>query len=326
MLISFDETTRRIQSGETMVLAGEEDVLSRLPKGNWVAGTIPYFVDNEGGKFSRTDVYATDIPGELDHFTVQIYSKDTISGIALDAPENGFSIVIIPANSPVHLEYAKNAPDYEKVFEKPIVGWISGTALDDIGKKSAKVYDGRDGVSYSDSAVCIHFKLPENKLAQVGIHNIFSPGSGDSFTFLSDGFQADECLVNGVRTNLAKYLKENQVDTRLPLVANYSGVMINVSFQAIDEATQTVHFYAPVFSGVEYKVAAPIGNYQKAFEEKIAEGSGVKPLFSCNCILNYLYGELEGKRIPVYFGPITFGEIAYQLLNQTLVYLEIVNA
>ena len=33
--------------------------------------------------------------------------------------------------------------------------------------------------------------------------------------------------------------------------------------------------------------------------------------------------KLEGKKTGAFTGPITFGEIAYQLLNQTLVYLEV---
>ncbi len=39
-------------------------------------------------------------------------------------------------------------------------------------------------------------------------------------------------------------------------------------------------------------------------------------------MLNYVYGKLEGRHTGKLTGPITFGEIAYQLLNQTLVYLE----
>ena len=38
-------------------------------------------------------------------------------------------------------------------------------------------------------------------------------------------------------------------------------------------------------------------------------------------MLNYLYAELEGKKTGSIVGPITFGEIAYVLLNQTLVHL-----
>ncbi len=47
--------------------------------------------------------------------------------------------------------------------------------------------------------------------------------------------------------------------------------------------------------------------------------------FSCNCLKNYLHGGLVGKTTGGIKGPITFGEIAYQLLNQTLVYLTIQN-
>ena len=46
-------------------------------------------------------------------------------------------------------------------------------------------------------------------------------------------------------------------------------------------------------------------------------------VFSCNCVLNYLFSNLENKKTGAFVGPVTFGEIAYQLLNQTLVYLEV---
>ena len=45
------------------------------------------------------------------------------------------------------------------------------------------------------------------------------------------------------------------------------------------------------------------------------------PAFSCNCILNFLYANLEGMRTGEATGPFTFGEIAYIQLNQTLVYV-----
>ena len=38
-------------------------------------------------------------------------------------------------------------------------------------------------------------------------------------------------------------------------------------------------------------------------------------------MLNYVYGELENKHTGSLTGPMTFGEIAFQLLNQTLVYV-----
>ena len=53
-----------------------------------------------------------------------------------------------------------------------------------------------------------------------------------------------------------------------------------------------------------------------------AQGDGTQEL-SCNCILNFLYGELKSKRTGSFTGPVTFGEIAYILLNQTMVRLQL---
>jgi hypothetical protein len=126
-----------------------------------------------------------------------------------------------------------------------------------------------------------------------------------------------------VSRNLAEYLVEKKIDTRLPLVANYSGAMINTSFQDVDKTRKKVSFYAPVFRGVEYKVAAPVADYVTAFESHLPRSASDTIAFSCNCILNYLYSNLEGKRTGNVTGPITFGEIAYQLLNQTLAYVTV---
>jgi len=46
--------------------------------------------------------------------------------------------------------------------------------------------------------------------------------------------------------------------------------------------------------------------------------------FACNCVLNYQYVKLEGARAGLP-GPCTFGEIAFQLLNQTMVYFDVVD-
>ncbi|MCK5268852.1 MAG: hypothetical protein KAR07_11800 [Spirochaetes bacterium] len=125
------------------------------------------------------------------------------------------------------------------------------------------------------------------------------------------------------KENFSEYLLRNKIDTKFPLVSNYNGTMVNVSFQSVDEKEKLVNLYAPVFQGVKYKLAKPVADYVKEFEDKTISAN-VNPIFSCNCILNYLYSELEGKKTGNYQGPITFGEIAYQLLNQTMTYLEIV--
>ncbi|EKO38112.1 MAG: hypothetical protein B193_3196, partial [Solidesulfovibrio magneticus str. Maddingley MBC34] len=103
---------------------------------------------------------------------------------------------------------------------------------------------------------------------------------------------------------------------------------VNISFQDVDEVEGLVKFYAPVFSGIRYKHAKPVVDYVKEFNDRLCKECSIESArvaFSCNCILNYLYSELEGKKTDPFTGPITFGEIAYQLLNQTLVYLEIMD-
>ena len=107
--------------------------------------------------------------------------------------------------------------------------------------------------------------------------------------------------INGKKTIFSEYLLSNKIDIKLPLVANYSGSMVNVSFQEIKEKEKIVNMYAPVFKGVEYKIALPVKDYVKEFMKYLPKET-INPVFSCNCILNYLYSELEGKKTGQYHG------------------------
>lgn len=323
VLLTIEQTAELIKAGKVLSLAGDENLLKGLPKGNWIGGSIPYFVAEDGGKQTKESVFVTEIT-EATNSTIKIqsYDMDTIKNIAVEAPDNGFTILIIPALSAMHAEYANHARDYDAMFMKPIVGWISGVHLDDLGKVTPKVFNGATGEVIENAAVALHVTLPENKLAMIKILNLFKQGEGDVITFSELGFSAEKCLVNGVETNFADYVTEKKLDLALPLVADYNGAQINTSFQAVDANAKTVAFYAPVFPGIEYRQAAPVGDYVSEFDA-LASGSHAATQFSCNCILNYLYGKLEGRKTGDLNGPMTFGEIAYQLLNQTLVYLEV---
>ena len=86
----------------------------------------------------------------------------------------------------------------------------------------------------------------------------------------------------------------------------------------------SVSLYGPVFRNVEYRFAAhDIDDDSEKFTNRIEEAGNHVPIFSCNCVLNYLYGNLNREKTLKYKGPVTFGEVAYMLLNQTLVYCEI---
>lgn len=325
-LYSVEETATAIEAGKVLWLAGDEALLTQLPKGRWIGGTIPYFMAPDGGQTSRDKIFVHELNREVaEKIQVKFYNSGTIHNIAKEAPDNGFTILLLPALTDIHLQYSQNAPEYEDMYIKPVLGWVAGIHLDDLDKIKPQVFNGGTGESSTDKAVVMHVTLVPEKFANIGIVNIQEQGDGDILEFQKTGFSAEKVLVNGVEHNFAEYLVENGVDIKQPLVADYSGASINVSFRDVDKDNSVVSFYAPVFSGVEYKLAKPVEEYINSFVGALPKTDSAIS-FSCNCILNYLYSELEGKKTPPMFGPMTFGEIAYQLLNQTLVYLVIQEA
>lgn len=321
-LMPIARAAELISSGQYLSIAGDEAALRQLPLGNWIGGTIPYFMGAEGGTSSCEQVFVSEIAGFSTPPQLRFYDAATLPQICRNAPENGYSVLILPAFSPIHASFARNAPNYEEMYLKPLIGWVAGVHLDALGQLAPKVVLGSSGEFSEQHAVVMDVALPPDKFAQIDIVNLFRPGTGSSITFFDTGFSAGACQINGKPGNLADYLVEHGIDRRLPLVADYSGAMINVSIKHIDPVTQRVEFYAPVFPGLEYRVAAPVSDYLAEFKAALPP-LATEISFSCNCILNYLYSELEGKRTGQVIGPMTFGEIGYQLLNQTLVYLSV---
>jgi hypothetical protein len=321
-LMTVSEAAARIDAGQNLLIAGDESLLSRLPKGSWIAGSIPYFVGPDGGVVSRDHVYVDELPSQVTRVRVERYPADRLDSIPRDRFDNGFSVVILPATSPAHARFAAEAPGFSGLFDQPVLGWVAGVHLDDLESASAKVYAGAGDEVSAEDAVVLHAELPPDVLAQVDIVNLFRQGEGRTLTFDETGFAQDAVYVDGEKRSFSGYLREIGHDVRLPLVADYFGAMVNVSIQSVPEDDAPVTLYAPVFAGVEYKLAGPVGDYVAGFTALLPEGS-VRPAFACNCILNFLYSELEGKKTGDVTGPVTFGEVAYQLLNQTLVYLTI---
>ena len=317
MLMNFDDTSKKIENGSLLHVAGTEELLKKLPKGKWIGGSTEYFMAKDGGKVSGELLFVTEFPYE--NYSIKSYDASSISNVATDAFDNGFSILIIPFDSEVHKEYAENAAGFKDLFMKDIAGWISGVNLGIPGQTPITV-NGMLGEAYSDKAIALHLEVPGNKTISVNIVNIFDQDdSSPVITFSEGGFSVKNCLIDGKDTVFADYISENNIDTKLPLIGNYSGVGVNISFRAIENGV--VNFYAPVFDGIEYRLAKDIPDYADAFHNHLLGISDAEAVFSCNCILNFLYGELEGKSIEAFTGPITFGEIAYQLVNQTLVYV-----
>ena len=320
MLMSFDETSAMILSGKLLHIAGAGNLIGKLPKGNWIGGSTEYFMAKSGGIVTDSQLFVTELL--YDTFKIATYDEKTISNVTADAFDNGFSLLILPFDSAIHMKYAAEAPGFEGMFIKNIAGWISGVNLGVPGQKPIAV-NGQTGETFRDKAVALHVCVPDDKIVSIGIVNIFSQDENSPIIeFLREGFSGEKCLVNGNEVVLADYIEQNGIDTKYPLVGDYSGANVNVSFKAIEDGT--VSFYAPVFPGIKYKKAKLSGEYVAEFCDKLENLCDADSVFSCNCILNFLYGELEGKEMGAFFGPITFGEIAYQLVNQTLVYVTVV--
>jgi len=320
MFASIEKVKDLIAGKAPVIVAGDEALLHSLPKGNWIGGTIPYFMTPEGGRASRTHMFVTEVPEVALGARVKVYDEATISRIGLDSPENGYTILILPAFSGLHRRFALEAPGYENLFMKVVAGWIAGTHLDDLGKITAKVFAGPGGEMMDSRGVAMHIELPREYQAKIGIVNIFEQGDGVDIQFPTTGFEASECIVDGKRYSVRDTMGRAPLDMRLPLVANYNGTKCNVSIRSIDIPGSKITFFAPVFEGVTYRQAKPVGDYSQRFMTAIPQDIG-PTVFCCNCMYNYLYGELEGRRTGSLQGPMTFGEIAYQLLNQTLVHV-----
>jgi len=321
-LMDIESLIEKINQREYLIIAADEKILQQLPSGNWIAGTIPYFMGHEGGEVSQEKAFVNTLEG-LDLSNpprIMPYDANSIKNIAQDALDNGFTITILPAGSDVHAEYAENAPSYNNMFFSPLIGWIAGNHLEQADAKP-HVGFGPVNMLMADKAIAMHVSLPENQFANINIVNLFEQGNGPSISFETTGFSTSDCLIDGKPEKFSEYLQNNNIDTRLPLVADYNGVNINVSIKEL--LNDSVEFYAPIFQNVKYQFADPITDYVTDLDKAIASHQLPETSFSFNCILNFLYAELENKKTAKLTGPFTFGEIAYQLLNQTLVYLSI---
>ena len=325
-LCNVTEVEALIRDGAGLLLAGDEKLLRPLPQGNWIAGTIPYFMGDAGGVVDRQRIFVNELPPGLTCAGIRSYGENEVGEVYSDLPADGFGVLIAPAGSKVHLAFATKAPSSRRFGARPLIGWIAGVHLSELATATPKVFDGASGEVTSQRAVVMHVALPKGKVARVGLLNIFTAGDGPAISLPSTGFTVTDVEIDGRKDNLARFVEETGLDTRLPLVADFRGASINVSFQTVDRSRGEVRFYAPVFSGVRYRHARPVSDYVEAFLSRVPEGIDRRIVFSCNCILNYLHSRLEGRTTGGLMGPVTFGEVAYQLVNQTMTYVTIEDA
>jgi len=315
-LMPPDAVADLIGAGRRLLLAGDETLLAGLPRGSWIGGTMSTFMVDGQIVTSCDRLFVTELPPEATSIAIRSYDTETLPRIAAAAPANGFTVLLIPAFSPLHTAYAEGVFRFEGIFNRPLVGWITGVAPEEVGKRAPKVFDGTSGAVSDRLAVAAHVSLPSDLTARTHIANPFRPGDGPVLGFEEEGFAARRCTVDGQPMDFVRYIREHGIDPKLPLVADCFGTPVNVSIRAVDDAMGEVRFYAPVFPHLRYRFADPL-----APAELAGPPGGTVPAFACNCIKNT--GHAPAIAVAGLAGPMTFGEIAYVLLNQTLVYLTV---
>lgn len=320
---NLDDVSRMIASGSTLLLAGEEALLAQLPPGRWIGGTAAQFLTPQGeiaadGKLLFTDLTGIGLDVELRHL-----DADSLHEIPQFYPPNGFAVLIMPGFTPL-LQCAHKMLDYPGLYDTPLTGWVSAVDLAEIGTRTPKTFAGTPEAR-DDRAAIMYVTLPETAFAQLHIVNLFTPGSGPEIRMPESGYHiTGHCLIDGQPQNLACYILEQNIDPRLPLVADYEGALINVSIFKTDPQSGAVTFFSPVCPNLTYRFAAAVLDYQEEFAHAVAElGLAREAVISSICVLNVLHAGLTEEQRLHLIAPVTFGEIAYMVLNQTLTYLTI---
>lgn len=318
-LRTIDEVEKLILKNRTLVIAGNENLLSKLPAGNWIGGTNPYLLGEDGAKYSTDKLYVKDFTDICISSKKRYYSISEIEEITTDGFENGIIFVIVPGFSEIHYKFSIKAPNLDNQFINPLIGWVSGSKFEEIKSGVPSCYVSNE-ISKEKIAV-MHLELPKNKVGRVEIINLYEQDEGQEITFPEDGFQNTHFFVDGKKENIFDYFEKNKIDWHLPLVANYSGAKVNVGMIK-DDTNKKPLFAAPVFKNVKYKIAKNINiDYINEFLNIFNKERDSRIEYSYSCLYNYFNFNLEGKKIPGVTGTFTFGEFAYQLLNVTFVYL-----
>lgn len=325
-LMELSAVSDLITSGRKLVLSGDESVLRSLPQGDWIGGTMPYFyLEKEKGRLDKGHVFVTDLTALAENVAISVYSEETLPTVATSGFPNGFHFLILPAFKDIHLSFALHAPDYPELFSNPLIGLVAGADLDEFAVgKTAKVVNGQTGEFLEKEAVVMHIGLSAEKVARLEIINVFEPANEITIEVEEDTLVVGECIVNGEKMRLYDFIQSSGFDITYPLICDYSGAYINAAFQRLNHDKREVVLYGPLFKGKVYTNAKRFENYSAAFRAKATEVLSRESniVYNCNCILNYLYGELEKHDIG-FSGPAAFGEIAYQLVTQTFTYLAI---
>ncbi|MEO1655009.1 MAG: hypothetical protein AAFU64_15785, partial [Bacteroidota bacterium] len=218
-LLSLKAASELIKQGRRLVISGDAALLASLPQGNWIGGSIPYFyLEGEKGRKDQKNLLVSDFSNSIEDFRISTYDKDNIHRVSKNGFENGFNFLILPALRDIHQSFALHVPNFEALYQNPLIGLIAGVDLDLLDQGALSLtYNGQKGERYTDQGVVLHVKIKAEQVARLEIINVFEPSHEVIIEVATDGFIVKDCLIDGDNANLYDYIQEKEIDISHPL-------------------------------------------------------------------------------------------------------------
>lgn len=322
-LYTREQVIEFIKEGRVMHLCGSEQILSGLPKGQWIAGMTPYFMDSVG-KICNDKIYVDDFSHFAEDVEITMMDESEIHEIATrNRFQNGFIFVILPLESPVYYEFSLHSLEFDKIYDNPVVGYVSSCLFENYGKEKPKVAVGNDTVLTNEKAAVMYIKMSDRLRVRAEIINLDTiDKDSPTIKFPKTSFVQSDCLIDGKQSNIAHYLAEvkSKIGHYPQLISSQNGALVNRDIKFVDTERGIVSFFSPAYETDLYYLVRQNDNYQLAFNQNLKDKRDIIACFSCTSY--FLLGDFQYKNIN-FNGVYTFGEIGYQLLNKTIVTLEI---
>ena len=98
-VITVQEAAELIHSGKQLFVAGDEQLLRQLPHGQWIGGTIPYFMGEDGGVCTHDALQVAVLPDFIQAAEIRFYEESELDSLPRHYKPNGFTRIIVPASS-----------------------------------------------------------------------------------------------------------------------------------------------------------------------------------------------------------------------------------
>ena len=322
-LYTKEKVVEFIKQGRIMHLCGNEHTLKDLPKGNWIAGMSPYFMDNVG-KICDNKIYVDDFSFIAEECEVTTFDESNISEIAKrNKYTNGFIFVVLPIDSEVYYTFANHSLEYEDIYDNPVVGYVSSVLLSDYGKVQPKVAIGSEGVLHDNKAAVMYVKVSDRLRVRTEIMNLDTiDDTTPSLKFPKTGFKQSDCLIDGKPGNIASYLEavKGRIGHYPQLITSQNGALVVRDVKSVNVETGEAVFFSPAYESDVHYIVKQNNDYLATFNRRLGRKTDVIACLSCTSY--FWQGDFEYRHID-FNGVYTFGEIAYQLLNKTIVTLEV---